>query len=164
MWKFQLISRFHRTDGPLVRQPIICWGCNTRCGLVGSWTDWAVELVKDVRITHVVNYFNGSIHYWNRHFIFRIIAILLEEVKSNVLKLHISQNNPEKHGFTVNINQNYGGSRHQLIFALLLLLLNWHLHVHVHVFCEVYHFKVSVFLSKTNMNVQWKQHFPEIAS
>ena len=49
--------------------------------------------------------------------------ILLEEVNTNAVKWHISQNDNEEHAFTVNMHWN-GGSRHKSILALFVLLLN----------------------------------------
>ena len=93
--------------------------------------------------------------YFNRHFIFhQNIAILLEEVNTNTIKLHISENSREKHDSTVNIciivcpKMVNGGSRHKLILTLFFncktkllttILLN--------------NFKVSVFLSKRNLTM-----------
>ena len=36
-------------------------------------------------------------------FCYRNITSLLEEVNTNAVELHISQNNQQKHGFTVNM-------------------------------------------------------------
>ena len=47
--------------------------------------------------------FNGNCNFLtDTLFFYRNIAILLEEVNTNVVKQHISQNNLKKHAFTVN--------------------------------------------------------------
>ena len=59
------------------------------------------DMLKDVGLSPV--FFSGITAISGNIIFDRNIVILLEEVKTNFVKLHISQN---IHGFTVNMNRN----------------------------------------------------------